>query len=348
MFDSLSKKLVDVFERLRGRGALTEKDLDVVLREIRIALLEADVALPAVKALLEGTKKKAIGQEILKGVTPSQMIIKSLYDEIVALLGTDVVPLNTHATSPFSYLFVGLQGSGKTTTVAKIARKLKDKHKILLVSLDVYRPAAFKQLEILAQSLQIPFFPGDITQSPVEIAKQAMNFSKKTDIDIVFFDTAGRTQTDPAMMKEAHDLYEALNPLETLLVADSLMGQEAVHLAQAFHQNVPLSGLILTRADGDAKGGAALSMRFITNAPIKWLGTGEALDKIIPFDPHRIADRILDRGDVVELVEAAKRISDESEIEKLTKRIEKGKFNLNDFKIQLEQMKKLGGLSWLM
>ncbi|GHS92569.1 signal recognition particle protein [Alphaproteobacteria bacterium] len=345
MFDSLSQKLISVFDRLRGRGALTEADLDAALREIRLVLLEADVALSAVKVLLERTKERALGRDIFKGITPGQMIIKCVYEELVDFLGTDIVPFNTKANSPFSYLFVGLQGSGKTTSVAKVARNLKKTHNLLLVSLDVYRPAAFEQLRVLAEKIEAPCFDGDKNEKPLAIAQKALAWAGKNNVDIVLFDTAGRTHIDNVLMQEIQTLQEKIQPLETLLVADSMMGQEAGTIAKTFHACVPLSGLILTRVDGDARGGAALSLRFVTGCPIKGLGTGEAVEKFSPFDPKRMVDQILDRGDVLQLVESAAELMENSLVEKTQKRLKKRKFDLNDLKEHLEQVKKMGNAS---
>lgn len=347
MFDSLSQKLTNVFERLRGRGHLTEADLDKVLREIRLALLDADVAIPAVKALLEHVKQQAIGQELIKSVTPAQMITKIVYDAIVEFLGTESIPLSTRANVPFSYLFVGLQGAGKTTSVAKVARTLKDKYRLLLVSLDVYRPAAQEQLRILAESLGVRFFTFS-SPVPTSIVDAALTQARKDGTDIILWDTAGRLQIDEAMMQEIVSVHQRTTPIETLLVADAMMGQEALNVAKTFNEQVPLTGLILTRVDGDMRGGAALSMRFATGCPVKFLGTGEGIDKLIPFDPHRIADQILDQGDIVKLVETATNMAQEADFEKLQKRLMKGTFNFNDYLQQIEQMQGMGGVGGIL
>lgn len=344
MFDSLSQKLTNVFERLRGRGRLTEADLDKVLREIRLALLDADVAIPAVKALIEHVKQQAVGQELIKSVTPAQMVIKIVYDAIVEFLGAEIIPLNTRANVPFSYLFVGLQGAGKTTSVAKVARTLKEKHRLLLVSLDVYRPAAQEQLRILSESLGVRFFDSS-SLVPLDIVQAALSQARKDGTDIILWDTAGRLQIDASMMQEIAEVQTRTNPVETLLVADVMMGQEALNVAKTFHAQVPLTGLILTRVDGDVRGGAALSMRFVTGCPVKFLGTGERIDKLIPFDPHRIADQILDQGDIVRLVETATNMAQEEDFEKLQRRLMKGTFNFNDYLRQIEQMQRMGGVS---
>lgn len=347
MFDSLSQKLLSVFDRLRGRGHLTEADIDKVLREIRLALLDADVAIPAVKALLAHVKEQAIGQELIKSVTPAQMVIKIVYDALVAFLGEEA-PLNTRANSPFSYMFVGLQGAGKTTSVAKVARTLKEHHNLLLVSLDVYRPAAQDQLRILAETLGVPFFQGAAGAKPLAIVEEALALAKRSNTDIILWDTAGRLQIDAAMMAEIAHVRERTTPVETLLVADAMMGQEAINVAKAFNESVPLTGLILTRMDGDMRGGAALSMRYATGCPIKFLGTGEAIDKLTPFDPRRIADQILDQGDIVQLVETAATMAQEADMERLQRRMEKGLFNFNDFLKQMEQMQGSGGVTGLL
>lgn len=343
MFDSLSQKLSCVFDRLRGRGFLNEEEIEKVLREIRIVLLEADVAISAVKALLSRVKDQALGQEVIKSITPGQMIIKIVYDTIIEFLGKDSVPLNLKANSPFSYVFVGLQGVGKTTSVAKIAYFLKKNYNILMVSLDIYRPAAREQLNILGNHIGVKSFSSESYKNPMDIVKEAMIYAKKESVDIILWDTAGRLHIDDSMMQEIFSFHKVIDPVETLLVADSMMGQEAINVAKTFHEKVPLTGLILTRADGDMRGGASLSMRFSTGCPIKFLGIGEQIDQLIPFDPKRIADQILDRGDIVQLVESASLLAGERNIEKIKKRLEKGKFDLNDMQIQLEQMQKMGG-----
>lgn len=346
MFESLTHNLTAVFDRLRGRGALSESDIDSVLREVRLALLEADVAIPAVKDLLAHVKQSLLGQEILKSLSPSQTIIKAVHTALIEFLGPDDVPLQTKAKAPFSYLFVGLQGAGKTTTVAKVARTLKESLNPLLVSLDVVRPAAREQLRVLGESLGIPVFQeGEI---PLEITSKALRFAKTNNIDLILWDTAGRLHVDDAMMTELKEVYDALHPTETLLVADAMMGQEAVHVAQSFHGVTPLTGIILTRADGDMRGGAALSLRFATGCPIKFLGTGEGVDKLIPFNARRLADQILDRGDVIDFVEKAQKAVSQDEAQHLEKRLAKGQFTLDDMAIYLTKMQNMGGIFGLL
>ncbi|MDR1908008.1 MAG: signal recognition particle protein [Holosporales bacterium] len=345
MFSSLSQKLSSVFDRLRGKGYLNEEDIDKALRDIRIALIEADVALPAIKALVACVREKAVGHEVFKSVTPGQMVVKLVHDEIVSFLGEQAVPLDLKANSPFSYLFVGLQGAGKTTSVAKIAKHLKDSRNVLTVSLDVYRPAAQTQLAVLSDSIGVRSLPIVQNERPLTIAKRAMQVAKKENIDVILFDTAGRLHVDDEMMKEVAEIHKLVEPVETLLTADSMMGQEAVNVAKAFNELVPLTGLILTRADGDARGGAILSMRFVTGCPVKFLGTGEHVDKLVPFDPRRVADQIFGMGDIVQLVETAEKISKGAGFDKLQKRLEKGLFNLNDMREQIELALKMDGLS---
>lgn len=345
MFDSLSGKLTAVFDRLRGRGHLSEADVDGVLREIRIALLEADVAIPAVKELLAQVKTQMVGQEVTKSLSPAQVVIKAVHDALIAFLGPEE-PLNTKARPPLSYLFVGLQGAGKTTTVAKVARTLKETRSPLLVSLDIYRPAARKQLKILGDSLQVPVFEDG--EKPLEILHGGLDFAKKNGIDVILWDTAGRLHIDDAMMEELAEVYAALSPAETLLVADAMMGQEAVRVAQAFHAVTPLTGAILTRVDGDMRGGAALSIRYAAQCPIKFLSVGEAVDKLIPFDPKRLADQILDRGDVIQFVDNVKNMLSKDESDRLEKRFAKGKFDMNDMQLYLDKMQSMGGLQGIL
>ncbi|MBX9977060.1 MAG: signal recognition particle protein [Alphaproteobacteria bacterium] len=350
MFENLTSRLTTVFDKLRGRGALSEADVTESLREIRIALLEADVALPAVKHFIEDVRKVAIGQDILKSITPGQMIVKIVYDHLITLLGADIVPLNISAVPPIAYLMVGLQGSGKTTSSAKLARFIKDKlnKKPLLVSLDVYRPAAQKQLAILGEQLDITSLPIVEGESPLAITKRAFDMAKKQGIDVILLDTAGRLHIDDELMEEIQGIQAYAKPLETLLVADAMTGQDAVVMAEAFNKAVPITGVILTRLDGDARGGAALSIRHITGQPIKFMGVGEKLEQLEVFDPSRIADRILDRGDIVALVEKAASAMDEGEAAKMAEKMQKGIFTLNDLSKQLGQMLKMGGMGGLM
>lgn len=291
MFDNLTEKISAVFDRLRGKGVLTEDNIAEALREIRIALLEADVALATVKVLTERIRARAIGTEVIRSVTPGQMVIKIVHDELIDFLGSEPSSLNLQANSPFSFLMVGLQGSGKTTTAAKIANFLKEQKRVLLVSLDIYRPAAQLQLEQLAQSIGVPSLPIIADQAPVEIVQRALAEARRKSIDLIVFDTAGRTNIDKAMMEELKELHAAISPLETLLVADGMLGQDAVQIAKSFQEAVPLTGLVFTRMDGSARGGAVLSMKHVTACPVKLLGTGERVDRIIPFDPQRVLTR---------------------------------------------------------
>lgn len=346
MFESLTRKLSDVFDRLRGRGALSEEDVDSVLREIRLVLLDADVAIPAVKALLVHVKQKLVGQDVLRSLSPTQVITKAVHSALIEFLGEDVVPLKTRAKSPFSYVFVGLQGAGKTTSVAKVARHLKESQHLLLVSLDVTRPAAREQLCVLGESLGVPVFQGG--EVPLEIVQKALLFAKKNDIDLILWDTAGRLHVDEELMAELAALHGAIQPVETLLVADAMMGQEAVHVAQTFHEVTPLTGILLTRVDGDMRGGAALSLRFATGCPIKFLGTGEGVDKLIPFEARRLADQILDQGDLIEFVERAQKAVSQNEMQRMERRLAKGQFTLNDMVIYLKKMQNMGGFFGLL
>lgn len=350
VFQTLSQRLGQVFEKLRGRGLLTDEDVNTALREIRIALLEADVALPVVKKFIEDIREKAVGHEIVRSIAPGQMVVKIVHDHLIKILGDAAEPLNVSAVSPFSYLVVGLQGSGKTTTTAKLGRYLKEKQKKtpLLVSLDIYRPAAQKQLAVLANQLGITSLEIIPDQSPLQIAQRALNEAKRLNIDVILFDTAGRLHVDQPLMEEVVDLKKMINPLETILIADAMTGQDAVNSAQQFQDQIGLTSLILTRVDGDSRGGAILSMRAITGAPIKFLGVGEKTDELEVFQPERIANRLLDRGDIVSLVEKAHETINQEDAEKLAKKMQKGHFDLNDMAKQLEQMVKMGGLSGLM
>lgn len=350
MFESLTQRLSSAFDSLRGRGAIKEQDVLNVLREVRISLLEADVALPVVKHMISELKVKAVGQDVLKSITPDQMIIKIIYDYLVEFLGTDPAPLNLKGSPPVHYLMVGLQGSGKTTTTGKLARHLRDQHhkNVLMVSLDTYRPAAQRQLAILGETLGIETLPIIEGEDPLTIAKRALDTSKKSMYDVVLFDTAGRLHIDDHLMKEVQHLKSLINPLETLLIADAMTGQDAVTMAKSFHDAVPITGVVLTRIDGDSRGGAALSVRYVTQQPIKFLGVGEKLEALEVFDPHRIADRILDRGDVVSLVEKAAKAIDHADAEKMAKKMSKGQFDLNDLSKYLSQMLNMGGMGGLL
>jgi signal recognition particle subunit SRP54 len=350
MFDSLSNKLGDVFDRLRRRGSLSEADVTEALREIRLALLDADVALPVVKDFINDIRVKAVGTEVLRSVSPGQMVVKIVNDALIAALGGTAVPLNLLAPAPIPILMVGLQGSGKTTTSGKIALRLKTKErkKILLASLDTQRPAAQLQLEQLAKRAEVaslPIIPG---QTPLQIAHRAMDTARREVFDIVILDTAGRLSIDLALMEEVKAVRAAVNPVETLLVVDAMTGQDAVTTATAFNQALGITGIVMTRLDGDARGGGALSMRAVTGAPIKLVGTGEKLDALDNFDPERVAGRILGMGDIVGLVERAAEHIDQVEAEKLAKKMAKGKFDLEDYANQLKQIAKMGSLSGIM
>ena len=351
MFESLSNRFNDVFDRLRRRGALTEADVDAAMREIRVALLEADVALPVVKTFVDGVRAKAVGQDVLRSVSPAQMVVKIVHDHLVESLGSDQSgALNLNAVPPVVVMMVGLQGSGKTTTSAKLARLLKDRErrKILLASLDVNRPAAQEQLAILAQQVGVPSLPIVALERPVAIAKRALDTGRREGYDVVILDTAGRLHIDEPLMQEVAAVRDATQPTETLLVADALTGQDAVNLAKSFAERIGITGIVLTRIDGDARGGAALSMRAVTGQPIKFVGTGEKLDAIEAFHADRIAGRILGMGDVVGLVEKAAETIDREEAEKLAKKLQKGSFDLDDLASQLKQLRKMGGMSGVM
>jgi len=350
MFESLSDKLGQTFERLKRKAALSEDDVGEALREVRIALLEADVALPVVKDFVAKVKERAIGQDVIRSITPGQMVVKIVHDHLVETLGSQGVELNLNATPPAVLLMVGLQGSGKTTTSAKIARRLKtiDKKKVLLASLDVYRPAAQEQLAILALQAEVGSLPVLAGQMPVDIAKRALVNARLEGYDVVILDTAGRLHIDEALMDEVAKVRDVAKPIETLLVADAMTGQDAVTLAQSFNEKIGITGIVVTRVDGDARGGAALSMRAVTGQPIKFLGAGEKLDALEVFHPDRIAGRILGMGDVVSLVEKAAQNLDQAEAEKMAARAMKGKFDLEDLAGQLKQMRKMGDLKGML
>lgn len=349
MFESLSSRLGKVFEKLTGRGALSEADVTEALREVRVALLEADVALSVVKEFIGRVKARAVGQEVIKSVTPGQMVVKIVHDELIATLGTKGTELNLNAVPPVVIMMVGLQGSGKTTTSAKIALKLKkEKKKVLLASLDVYRPAAQQQLQILAGQAEVGSLPIVMGEMPVAISRRALDVGRKEGYDVVILDTAGRLHIDQELMAEVAAVRDAAKPTETLLVTDAMTGQDAVTLAREFNEKVGVTGIVLTRIDGDARGGAALSMRSITGRPIKFLGAGEKLDALEVFHPDRIAGRILGMGDVVGLVEKAMETIEHEEAERLAKRIEKGKFDLDDMRKQFAQVRKMGDLKGIL
>ncbi|WP_298281415.1 signal recognition particle protein [Acidocella sp.] len=350
MFDTLSGKFSDIFDKLRKRGALSEADVTEALREIRLALLDADVALPVVKDFVARVRERAVGAEVLRSVTPGQMVVKIVNDALIEALGGQPVPLNLIAVPPVPILMVGLQGSGKTTSSAKIALRLKsrERKKVLLASLDTQRPAAQLQLEQLAQKAGVTSLPIISGQTPLQIAHRAMDIARRESYDVVILDTAGRLSIDLALMEEVKSIRAAVTPVETLLVVDAMTGQDAVATATAFNEAVSITGIVLTRLDGDSRGGAALSMRSVTGAPIKLTGSGEKLDALDEFNPERIAGRILGMGDIVGLVEKAAANIDQEEAEKLAKKMAKGKFDLEDYAAQLKQISKLGSLSGIM
>ena len=347
MFENLSNRLQDVFSSLKKTGSIDETALDLAMRDIRRALLEADVSLEVVKKFISEVKQKALGQEIIQSISPSQMIIKLVNDELINILGNDTATINIEGKKPASLMLVGLQGSGKTTSIAKLAKFIKSKYNknILLVSLDVNRPAAFEQLQKLAHDIDIEILPKVENQSPENIAKRAIAAAEINDIDLILFDTAGRNSIDDNLMQELKELESILEPIETLLILDSMTGQDAINVAKNFSDKIKLTGSILTRVDGDARGGAALSLKMTTGCPIKFIGNGEKIDDIEIFHPDRIANRILDMGDVVTLVEKAAENIDHQEAEKMAERLQQGEFDLNDLLSQINQMKKMGGIS---
>ena len=350
MFDNLSQRLTQTMQKLRGKGRLTEDSIRETLREVRIALLEADVALPVVQSFIGQVKERALGQEVISSLQPGQALVKIVHDELVRIMGEENEVLDLRASPPVVVLLAGLQGSGKTTTTAKLARLLKEqsKKKVMVVSCDVYRPAAIEQLETLATQVDVLFHPSSATDKPVAIAKQALDAARKQFVDVLLVDTAGRLHIDTDMMDEIRQLHAAVNPHETLFVVDSMTGQDAANTARAFNEALALTGVILTKTDGDARGGAALSVRQITGKPIKFVGTGEKIDELQPFHPERVASRILGMGDVLSLVEDVQRHVDKDKAEKLARKIKKGKgFDLDDFRSQLEQMQNMGGMSSL-
>src|SRR6187397_2285268 len=350
MFDSLSERLGGILDRLTGRGALSEADVDAALREVRRALLEADVALDVVRSFVDEVKKKAVGVALIKSVKPGQMVVKLVHDQLVETLGASAEPIDLNAPAPVGIMTVGLQGSGKTTTTAKIARRLTDqgKRKVLMASLDTRRPAAMEQLAALGRQVSVDTLPIVEGQTPPQIARRALEAGRLGGYDVVMLDTAGRTTLDDEMMAEAASVKQAASPHEVLLVADSLTGQDAVNLARAFDQRVGLTGIVLTRVDGDGRGGAALSMRAVTGKPIKLIGTGEKTDALEDFHPSRIAGRILGMGDVVSLVEKAAANIDAEKAARTAERMRKGQFDLSDMREQLLQMANMGGISGLM
>jgi len=344
MFESLSDRLGNIFGKLTRKGALSEKDVDAALREVRVALLEADVALPIVKEFIGAIRERAVGQEVLKSVTPGQQVVKIVNDALVDMLGSGE-GFAIAAPPPAPILMVGLQGSGKTTTTAKIAKRLKEKNnkRVMMASLDVARPAAREQLAVLGEQAGIQTLPILSGETPVAIAQRALRAARLQGIDVLFLDTAGRLHADEALMAEAAAVRDAVGPAETLLVADALTGQDAVNVARAFKDRIGLTGVVLTRMDGDGRGGAALSMRAATGCPIRLMGTGEKLDALEEFHAERVASRILGMGDIVSLVEKAAETIEQEEAERLAKKMAKGAFDLEDLKSQLQQMKKMGG-----
>ncbi len=351
MFDNLSERLGKTLKNISGRGRLTEDNIKDTLREVRMALLEADVALPVIRDFVGKVKEQALGVDVSKSLTPGQVFVKIVQKELENAMGEVNEALDLKATPPAIVLMAGLQGAGKTTSVAKLAKFLteREKKKVLVVSADVYRPAAIKQLETLATEINVGFFPSDISQKPIDIANAAIDHAKKNFFDVLIVDTAGRLHVDEAMMGEIQQLHAAINPIETLFTVDAMTGQDAANTAKAFNDALPLTGIILTKTDGDARGGAALSIRHITGKPIKFMGVGEKIEALEPFHPDRIASRILGMGDVLSLVEEIEQKVDRKQAEKLAKKVKSGKgFNLEDFRDQLVQMKSMGGMMGMM
>jgi signal recognition particle subunit SRP54 len=350
MLENLTGRLQQVVKTLRGHARLTEENIQDAMREVRMALLEADVALPVVKDFIAHVKERAQGREVLQSLTPGQAVIQVVHEELTKLMGEQNVGLNLAAVPPAIILMAGLQGAGKTTTSAKLARLLKEqKKKVLLVSGDIYRPAAIEQLRTLASQLGIDFFDSNVNQKPEDIARNALDHARRHFHDVLIFDTAGRLAIDEAMMTEIKNLHAALNPVETLFVVDAMQGQDAVNTARAFNETLPLTGVVLTKLDGDARGGAALSVRHVTGRPIKFIGVSEKVDGLEPFHPERMASRVLGMGDVLSLIEQAQKNVDLDEAKKLAEKVKSGKsFDLEDFKNQMLQMRKMGGMSALM
>jgi len=350
MFDGLTDRFGEIFDRLKKRGALSEADVTAAMREIRVALLEADVALPVVKDFIDDVRERAIGEEVLRSVTPGQQVVKIVNDYLTEMLGPESKEFEVRAAAPAAVMMVGLQGSGKTTTSAKIAKRIQEKQfkKVLMASLDVRRPAAQQQLEVLGKQANVATLDIVPFQTPRMIADRAMVAAKKEGYDVVVLDTAGRLHVDDELMTEVADIRDGASPAEILLVADAMTGQDAVNVAQSFNEKLTLTGIVLTRVDGDARGGAALSMKAVTGTPIRLLGTGEKLEALETFHPDRIASRILGMGDVLSLVEKASALVEQDEAERLAKRMESGKFDLDDFAAQLRQLRKMGGLGGVM
>lgn len=351
MFDNLTERLTQSLNRLRGKGRLTEDNIKDTLRDVRMALLEADVALPVARQFIENIRERAVGQAVMKSLTPGQELIRIVRDQLIVLLGEANEGLDLNVPPPAVLLVAGLQGSGKTTTVAKLARWLKERAKksVLVASCDIYRPAAIAQLEMLAKDVGVGFLPSDVSQQPVAIARAAVEQAHRQFLDVVILDTAGRLHIDEAMMDEVRRVHDAIQPVETLFVVDSMTGQDAANVSRAFDQALPLTGVVLTKADGDARGGAALSIRSITGKPIKFIGMGEKTTALEPFYPDRIASRILGMGDVLSLIEEAEQKIDRDQAQRLASKLKKGKgFDLEDFREQLKQMKQLGGVAALL
>ncbi|MCP5145398.1 MAG: signal recognition particle protein [Gammaproteobacteria bacterium] len=351
MFENLSERLGKVIKNLRGQARLTEENIDATLREVRMALLEGDVALPVVRKFIDHVRSKALGQEVIGSLTPGQALVRVVRDELTALMGEAAVPLNMNAEPPVVILMAGLQGAGKTTSVAKLARFLKDReHKsVAVVSCDVYRPAAIEQLKVLAGEVDVTFIPSEASEKPLDIARRAVADARRTFKDVLLVDTAGRLHIDEQMMAEIRALHQQLQPAETLFVVDAMTGQDAVQTAKAFNDALPLTGVVLTKTDGDARGGAALSVREVTGAPIKFLGVGEKNDALETFHPDRMASRILGMGDVLSLIEEVEQKVDRNKAEQFARKVAKGKgFDLEDFRDQLKQMQNMGGLDSLL
>lgn len=351
MFESLTDRLGGALKSISGQTKLTEDNIKGTVREVRMALLEADVALPVVKAFTDQVRERAVGTDVLKSLNPGQVFLKIVHEELQSVMGEANEKLNLATQPPAIVLMAGLQGAGKTTTVAKLAKHLqeREKKKVMVVSADVYRPAAIKQLETLATEVNTNFCPSDLNQKPVDIVNNAVDAAKRAGADVLLVDTAGRLAVDDDMMAEIQTLHKALNPIETLFVVDAMTGQDAANTAKAFNEALPLTGVVLTKADGDARGGAALSVRHITGKPIKFMGMGEKIEALEPFHPDRVASRILDLGDVLSLIEQAERTVDKKKADKLAKKIKTGKgFDLEDFLDQIQQMKNMGGLGSMM
>ncbi|AOZ50293.1 signal recognition particle protein [Chromobacterium vaccinii] len=351
MLDNLTSRLSGVMKTLRGNARLTESNIQDAMREVRMALLEADVALPVIKTFIAQVKERALGQDVMGSLTPGQALVGVVNEELVKLMGEKNDELDLAAVPPAIVLMAGLQGAGKTTTVGKLAKRLKEtqKKKVLVVSADVYRPAAIEQLKLLASQVGVEWFPSEASQKPVDIARAAIDHARRHFFDVLLVDTAGRLAIDEAMMEEIKALHAAINPVETLFVVDAMQGQDAVNTAKAFNEALPLTGVVLTKMDGDSRGGAALSVRHVTGKPIKFIGVGEKVSGIEPFHPDRIASRILGMGDVLSLIEEVQKGIDQKEAEAMAKKLKSGKgFDLEDFKAQMQQMKKMGGMANLL